>query len=192
MKLALKSLLLLVLIWFFGLAIFNYSIRSYPIDNSTRTDAIVVLTGGSNRIQEAINLLNSDLSDVLLISGVEKKTSLSSILNTLSVKPKPEKKIVIDHSSTNTVENAIETNDWILKNNVKSIRLVTSNYHLPRSRLEFEIQNKGLDIVLNPVFSENVSPKWWRYSGTFSLVASEYNKFLLVYLKHLLIDWAEG
>ena len=52
--------------------------------------------------------------------------------------------------------------------------------------------NKGLDIVVNPVFSENVSPKWWRYSGTFSLMASEYNKFLLVYLKHLLINWAEG
>ncbi len=192
MKLTLKSLLFIALIWFSGLAVFNYYIRAYPLDTSTKTDAIVVLTGGSNRIKEAVNLLNSGLSDVLLISGVEKKTTLNSILKTIAVTPAPNKKIVIEHASTNTVENAIEANDWIQKNNIKSIRLVTSNYHLPRSKLEFEIQNKGLDIVVNPVFSENVSPKWWRYSGTFSLMASEYNKFLLVYLKHLLINWAEG
>lgn len=192
MKLTLKSLLFLALVWFSGLAVFNYYIRNYPLDTTTKTDAIVVLTGGSNRIKEAVTLLNSGLSDVLLISGVEKKTSLNSILKTIALTPEPDKKIIIEHASTNTVENAIEANDWIQKNNIKSIRLVTSNYHLPRSKLEFEIQNKGLDIVVNPVFSENVSPKWWRSSGTFSLMASEYNKFLLVYLKHLLIDWAEG
>ena len=193
MKFICKVLLLLVILWFVGLGLFNLYIRSYPIDNTTKTDAIVVLTGGANRIKVAFDLLNNDLSDTLFISGVEKKTSLKSLLKAQGVYPAANKKIILENASQNTVENAIEVNDWIKKNNIKSIRLVTSHYHLPRSALEFKIQNKGLHLVLTPVFSKNVASHWWASSGTFCLVASEYTKFLLVYLKMKIIDlvWRE-
>ena len=84
---------------------------------------------------------------------------------------------------TNTVENAIETSEWIRKNNVKSIRLVTSNYHIPRSLEEFRSLNPQVKIIPHPVYSENVSPQWWKNGGSFYLIASEYNKFLYVYLR---------
>lgn len=189
MKFLCKIVLLFIILWFVGLGVFNLYIRSYPVDKNTKTDAIVVLTGGANRIKEAFELLNNDLSDTLFISGVEKRTSLNSILKAQNVYPRANKKIILENASQNTVENAIEVNSWIKKNNIKSIRLVTSHYHLPRSALEFKIQNKGLNIVLSPVFSKNVASHWWASSGTFCLVASEYTKFLLVFLKMKIIDF---
>ena len=92
-------------------------------------------------------------------------------------------KIELENRSTNTVENAIETGEWIRKNKVRSIRLVTSNYHIPRSLEEFRSQNPQIKIVPHPVYSDNVSPQWWKNRGSFCLIASEYNKFLYVYLR---------
>ena len=192
MKFVCKICFLLAFVWFAGLVAFNYKISHYQVDENVKTDAIVVLTGGAYRIKEAFRLLNENLSDTLFISGVEKKISLNSLLKAQHVAPVANKKIILENSSQNTVENAIEVNEWIRKNNIKSIRLVTSNYHMPRSLLEFQIQNKGLDVLVNPVFSKNVSSKWWASSGTFCLISSEYTKYLLVYAKLLVVDFIEA
>ena len=73
MKKLLKFVLLpFIILWFVGLAYFNFYINHYKIDKITKTDAIIALTGGSNRIKEAALLLNNDFSPILFISGVEK------------------------------------------------------------------------------------------------------------------------
>ena len=169
--------------WLIGFCFFAYHINHYKIDTSTHTQAIVVLTGGRNRIGEAVKLLNNGLADKLFISGVEKGVTLNQIARTQHFSVRPDKKIIIGSASTNTLENARETTDWINQNNISSIRLVTSNYHLPRSLLEFRVKNSHLKIVANPVFSTNIADKWWQNTGTFSLTAAEYTKFLMVYVK---------
>lgn len=183
MKTLFKFGIAAAVLWLGGLAVFNYHIRHYPLDKSTKTDAIIVLTGGSNRIKEAVEMLNGGYSDVLFISGVEKGVTLNQIARTQHFSVRPDKKIIIGSASTNTLENARETTDWINQNNISSIRLVTSNYHLPRSLLEFRVKNSHLKIVANPVFSTNIADKWWQNTGTFSLTAAEYTKFLMVYVK---------
>ena len=186
MKKRLLLFFILVLIfWLAGLTWFAYHINHYKIDDKTKTQAIVVLTGGRNRISEAIKLLNNGLADQLFISGVEKNTSLKDICASqdLSV---PAKTVLLEKKSTNTIENAIHTQAWLKKNNIKSIRLVTSNYHLPRSVLEFQFQNPELTIIPHPVFSDHVAKEWWTKIRSFCLIASEYNKFLYVWLmRHL-------
>ncbi len=181
-----------VLCWFAGFAAFNYYITHYKTDTTSKTDAIIALTGGSNRIKEAVDLLNKDYSSVLFISGVEKNVSLENIMQTQKLSLKKGKKIFIGRASTNTLENAIETNEWIKKNNIRSIRLVTSNYHLPRSYTEFKFRNKDVDIIVNPVFSDKVSSEWWKNGGSFLLTASEYSKFLLVWAKCFVVKLIEG
>ena len=94
-----------------------------------------------------------------------------------------ESDVTLDKRSSNTVENAIEAMEWIKKNHISSIRLVTSNYHILRSQQEFRALDKNLKIILHPVYSENVSSKWWKNEGSFFLIASEYNKFLIVWLR---------
>lgn len=175
--------LLLFLIWLAGLQAFNERINSYSLDKDTHTEAIIALTGGRNRIAEAVNLLNENKADKLFISGVEKNTSLKAIQKRQALRIKTDREIIIGKKATNTVENAIETNQWLKENNIQSIRLVTSNYHIPRSMVEFKSLNPEVKIVVHPVYSEKVTKKWWTSWRTFSLIASEYNKFLYVYFR---------
>ena len=183
-KKILLFLFALTILWWVGFLLFAYKINHFNSLSASHTDAIIVLTGGKNRINEAISLLDKGWSDKLFISGVSKKTTLSSLRQRRYISPRVQDKITLEKNSTNTVENAIETTDWIHKNNIHSIRLVTSNYHLLRSEQEFRAQNKHLKIILHPVYSENVSPKWWKNIGSFCLVASEYNKFLIVWVRN--------
>ncbi len=178
----------LFVLWSAGFVLFSRTINAYPQDNKTKTDAIIALTGGRNRISAAVKLLNQGLAPRLLISGVQKDIPRKDIekINAIKLTGKPE--IEIEDKSQNTVENAIEATDWIKKNNICSIRLVTSNYHLPRSIQEFRSLNKNLKIIIHPVYSEKVSAKWWKNFGSFLLVASEYNKFLFVYAKTNLLS----
>lgn len=180
-KLIVLSIFLIIGLWLGGLCLFAYTINHYPTDTKTHTQAIVVLTGGRNRISEAVKLLNQGLADKLFISGVEKNTSLQDISDSQDI-PMPAKKISLEKKSTNTIENAIQTQAWLKKNNISSIRLVTSNYHLPRSIQEFQYQNPNLHIVPHAVFSDHVAKEWWTKTRSFCLIASEYNKFLYVWL----------
>lgn len=190
MRLIIKYCLIpAVFLWFVGLAVFNRYINSYENDRETKTDAIIALTGGRNRIKEAASLLNEGYSSTLFISGVEKGVSFNEIANVQKLDIHSGNEVIIERASKNTVENAIKTNEWIKDNNIKSIRLVTSNYHMPRSVLEFKSQNAGVKIILNPVYSDKVSDKWWKNWGSFVLIASEYTKFIIVYAKISILSW---
>ena len=169
--------------WLGGFLLFSHQIYHFAPDENTKTDAIIVLTGGKNRISEAAKLLNQGLGEKLFISGVSQKTSLQDLKNRGDITLKNEKDVTLDKRSTNTEENAIEATEWVKNNNIKSIRLVTSNYHILRSEQEFRAQDKNLNIILHPVYSENVSSQWWKNYGSFFLIASEYNKFLVVWIK---------
>jgi len=179
------SVLSAALVWLFGLVWFNTRINAYEADTTTHTDAIVVLTGGRNRIAEAVNLLNDGLADKLFISGVPRDVSLRDISKREDVHIATTREIALDKKSTNTIENATEACAWIADNNIKSIRLVTSNYHIPRAWEEFNALNHDILIIPHAVYSDKVTSNVFSNWGTFALIASEYNKFLYAYLKHL-------
>ncbi len=180
-KLFIIAVLFLLSVWFAGFLWFNHQINSYENTAGIKTDAIVALTGGRNRISKAVALLNDGAAEKLFISGVSKQTSLTQIeqLNDLRIRQK--QKVQTGSEAKDTIGNAIEADEWIKKNNVRSIRLVTSNYHLPRSILEFRHRSPEVSIVPSPVYSDKVQTKWWKNPGSFRLIATEYNKFLYVY-----------
>ena len=187
----LYGVLTIFIAWALGFVLFTRYINSFDIDTNTKTDAIIVLTGGRNRISEGIRLLNENLADKLFISGVPENISIGQIEKQAKIKADDENKIELGRKAKNTIENAIETEEWIKKNNIKSIRLVTSSYHIPRSLQEFIVyvtMGNDLEVVLNPIYSPNVNHKWWKSWGTFRLLMMEYNKFLIVYVcRHLYI-----
>lgn len=175
--------LFLSVLWFGGFMIFAYHINHYSAEDLTHTEAVIALTGGRNRIAEAARLLNQGQADRMFISGVDKVSSFAAIQKRQNIAIAAGRKVSIGQKATNTVENALETSEWIREHRIKSIRLVTSNYHIPRSIIEFKSQNPDLVIIGHPVFSEKVEKKWWKSWHTFSLIFAEYNKFLYVYLR---------
>jgi len=116
---------------------------------------MVVLTGGSNRIKQTLNLflLNHNENHNLLISGAgtgfSKKTILKLIKNTPENLKILNCCITVENQSTDTYSNAIESYKWIKKNNFKSITLITSDYHMPRALIEFK--QKLNDIRITPL-----------------------------------------
>ena len=173
-------------VWLCGFLLFAYKINHVKFDGSHKADAIIVLTGGKNRIPKAFEMLDDGLSDKVFISGVFKDASIENILQKNDLSLPENGKVELGKAARNTIENALETREWIVDNRVKSIYLVTSNYHTPRSLEEFRQLNPDITIYPAPVFSENVARKWWSNLGTFRLIFSEYNKFLLVHLNHFI------
>lgn len=177
----------LALLWFVGFLTFNYRINHFGQDDAAKADAIVVLTGGRNRLGEAVKLLNAQKADKMFVSGVFKGTSIKELQKREDVEIFNSANVTLDKKSTNTVENAKETAQWIKEQNVRSIYLVTSNYHMPRSMVEFHFYSPKLDIISYPVYSEKVEKKWWKNWHSFSLLAGEYNKFLYVLVRDSMI-----
>lgn len=179
-----------LLLWLWGLALFIDQIPDEVEDSERRTDAIIVLTGGSLRLEKGFELLAARMADRLLVSGVDKAISLDELLRVAGVAPADlECCVTLGYMAEDTGSNAIESAVWIRSNKVTSVRLVTSSYHMPRSLLEFHATVPGVEIVPHPVFPENVRMReWWAWPGTASLVIAEYNKYLLAATRH----WLRG
>lgn len=176
--------LLLTAVWLLGLIHYVETMPERVEDILTRTDAIVVLTGGSERLSTGIGLLRQGRADVLFISGVFPETRLETLLRDEAGVEDLRNRVFLGHVATDTIGNAIETAIWMREHRWRSIRLVTANYHMRRSLLEFEAAMPGVQIIPHPVFPAAVKwEEWWRYPGTAALFATEYSKYLAARLR---------
>jgi len=177
----------ILVLWFSGFVLFNFKINEYSEETYQKNDSIIILTGGRHRIEQGIELLNNDKAEKLFVSGVSAKTTLDDLLKEANVRTSHKNKIELGYTATNTVENALEIKNWITENNIKSVYLVTSNYHIPRSLEELSALNMDLNITPYPVYSEKISAEWWQSWKTFSFLAKEYNKYLYVCVRNLIL-----
>ena len=172
--------------WVTGLFWFATLIPNGVGDSSTRTDAIAVLTGGSGRLDAGLQLLAENRAEKLFVSGVYRGIDVKKLLQLAKRNPDGLEDRVGIGDATDTRGNATETAAWLRTQNYRSLRIVTSAYHMPRSLLEFRHAIPETHIVVHPVFPQHVKQdQWWAWPGTASLIVSEYNKFLLAWVRHL-------
>lgn len=167
--------ILAIVFWLLGYLLFISLSSKILVNPEKITDSIIVLTGGKGRIVAGTKLLAQNKANKMLISGVKPQTSLKELkINQINNKLLTDV-IFLDHLSTDTKTNAKESAKWIYNNNFTSLRLVTSDYHILRSLLEFKEQMPGIVIIANPISSYT---QWhWLIRYRFFL---EYNKFLVV------------
>jgi uncharacterized SAM-binding protein YcdF (DUF218 family) len=189
-RFVLTSLLVLLAVWTGGLFLFADSIPDTVEDAETHTDAIVVLTGGSGRLRAGIDLLLADRGDRLFVSGVYRGVEVTQLLAVLKQRTDDIEDRISIGNAVDTIENAIETAAWMKENEYTSMRLVTAAYHMPRSLLEMHDIMPEVKIVPHPVFPDHVKQdEWWAWPGTAALTASEYNKFLIAWLRLRIKDF---
>ena len=169
------------LAWCAGLVWFAATIPDTVPDGQTHTDAIVVLTGGSERIETGLKLLSEGRAEHLYISGVGGAIKPDQLFGRAASDPELVARISTG-TATNTPGNAAETTEWARGHHVGSIRLVTAGYHMRRSLLELRSAMPELRIIPHPVFPAHVKSDWWRWPGTASLIAREYSKFAVTWL----------
>jgi uncharacterized SAM-binding protein YcdF (DUF218 family) len=178
-------LLLVLVIWLGGFLAFAASIPPQVRDADTPVDAIVVLTGGDVRLAEGFALLDKGLAKKLLISGVSAGVDMPALLETLNGATQPSQAVLdccvtLGYDARSTEGNARESLRWLGENNFTTIRLVTANYHMNRSLLEFRRVMPQITIIPNPVFPRQMQdPYWFARPGTVFLLFNEYHKYLV-------------
>ena len=171
-------------VWLAGLFWYAERIPSEPPDTGGRTDAIVVLTGGAGRLSEGLRLLAEGRGARLFVSGVYRGIDVDALLQLARQKPDDvECCITIGYAADNTAGNARETAQWMRSADNRSLRLVTANYHMPRSLLEFRRALPDIEIVPHPVFPEAFEREcWWCGRNSTLLVVSEFHKYLAAFV----------
>lgn len=149
---------------------------SEPMD----ADAIIALTGGEGRLQAALDLLDQNKGQRLLISGVHAETSRAEIFQATGGSPRRADCCVdLGRSAENTIGNANESAVWIDTYHFKTVIVVTASYHMPRSLLELRAVRPDTEFIAYPVFPDDIHLNdWWTDPYTSSVLAGEYVKLL--------------
>ncbi len=168
-----------MLVWFGGLAWFVLSSLSIIADRTAETDAIVVLTGGRLRLEAGLDLLGAGRAQKLFVSGVNPHVDRLALMRVAGHADGDPSRIVIGHDADNTLGNARETAGWMRQQGYRSLRLVTSWYHMRRSLLEFERAMPDTLIVAEPVRAGHTEGEAWSaWFDVALLTVGEYDKFL--------------
>ena len=173
-----------------GFAGFLSQLRGTESRPSRTADGIVVLTGGSSRVSDAMELLAGGYGKRLLISGVHPLSGASDISRSL-----PDNQsllnccVDLDRSAVNTRSNAAETRRWAHERGFKSLIVVTSNYHMPRAIVELSHAMPDITLIPFAVVGDKWREEpWWSNSATLRLVLSEYVKYVAAEVRVRLAD----
>jgi len=159
------------------------SAAKQPLD--PHGDGIVVLTGGAQRINGAIALLEEGRATRLLITGVNPATTEDQIARAISVRHDIFDCCVdIDREALDTIENARQTKNWALPRGFDSLIVVTSAYHMPRTLAELRRELPDSTLIPFPVVHEDLELNhWYRDREAMRVMVREYAKFALARLR---------
>jgi uncharacterized SAM-binding protein YcdF (DUF218 family) len=179
-RLIFDGLLFLMVLFFIGFAVFASGIDREPRETLRSADGITVLTGGADRIDQAMKLLAQGKAKRVLITGVYRATTKEELKQLASQGDQYFACCVdIDKEARNTIDNATETAEWVAQRQFHSVIVVTSNYHTPRALAELGRAMPTVVLIAYPVIDKNVHlDHWWTYPGTTKLLMSEYLKYL--------------
>ncbi len=164
-----RLLAVLAIVWALGFAAFMLAMPG-PLEGST-TDAIVVPTGAAGRIDRGIDLLRRHQAKRMLVTGVAPGVDAAVLAKEYHA-PASLFACCIDlgGEAVDTRSNAEETVGWVRTHGYTSVRLVTSDWHLPRARMELAAAlGKGVVILGDGVPG---NPR-------FATLVNEYDKLLL-------------
>ncbi len=164
--------------WGIGFTRFDHASRR-PARDTPLADGIVALTGGAERIDTALRLLENGKAPRLLISGVGRGSDLPEIARRAQLDPgKLGRNVTLGRAATTTRGNAEETAAWARTHAISRLIVVTAGYHMPRALME--IGRRIPETTLYPVAVQPPAMRGGTDVATVRLLAGEYDKFLAV------------
>ena len=179
----------IVLVSAIGFADYAGKVAGYEApDDNVSVDAIIVLTGDAGRLAAGGQLLQDGRAGQLMISGVNPSATTADIRRHTGLDDTAFACCVtLGREATDTVGNAREAAAYVRANGYDRLIIVTSDYHLPRSLLEFRSNMPGVDLIPYPVRT----PAPWQDVRGLRLWLQEYAKYTTVQLRHSLTPTVE-
>lgn len=162
---------ILVLVYALGFVLFALTLGKPAAAGAAPSDAAVVLTGGPGRIEHAVDVVRQHKAKRLLVAGVDPAVTKSDLARRI---PRSAALLAccvdLGSESVDTRSNAEEAGRWLARHQYKSVRLVTSDWHMRRARYEFEkVLRSKYALTTDAVRTE----------PSFLTLFGEYNKYLL-------------
>lgn len=166
-----RAAALLVLLYALGFVLFAFTLGGPAPADSAATDAAIVLTGGPGRVEQGIAVLRAQKAKRLLVAGADPSVTKADIARRLGGGGALLRCCVdLGSESVDTRSNAEEAGRWLGRHHFRSLRLITSDWHMRRARYEFEkVLGGRYAIVTDGV----------RSSPGFVTLFGEYNKYVL-------------
>jgi uncharacterized SAM-binding protein YcdF (DUF218 family) len=120
-------------------AFYFYWILQRP-SHATTYDAIVVFAGSNNRIEHAFQLAREEIAPTVIVSPAGRRT-LHNYEKQFG--PPGDAAYILEPRADTTFMNAHYTAQLIRKHSLKSVLLVTSDYHMPRSYVLLKLATLG-------------------------------------------------
>jgi uncharacterized SAM-binding protein YcdF (DUF218 family) len=184
-RVVLALILIIAVAGIVGFLYFAETVAALAPPQDPKADAIVVLTGGYQRIDSAIGLLKQGAGQRLLISGVNPTTSGTQIRKlTQSSSALFECCVDMGYEAVDTIGNANETARWISDHQFRRVLVVTNNYHMPRSLLELRVSDPRTEFIAYPVVNSDIrNGNWLRQPVVVKAMLSEYLKYSLARIR---------
>jgi uncharacterized SAM-binding protein YcdF (DUF218 family) len=163
---------LLAIFYALGFVLFAFTLGKPATAQLPATDAVVVLTGGSGRIEHGIEVLRAHRARRMLVAGADPLVTKADMARRLGGNSVALLKCCVDlgTESVDTRSNAEEAMRWLAKHHFSSLRLITSDWHMRRARYEFRrVLGGKYQLVTDAVRTE----------PSFLTLFGEYNKYLL-------------
>lgn len=149
-----RALSLVLVVWLLG---FLWFAAALPQPHDARpTDAIIVPTGGAGRIHRGLELLETGKAKALLVSGVDREVKPGEFAAEYEVPMElMECCVTLGFAAVDTRSNAAESAQWVRENRIRTLRLVTTDWHMRRAASELEqALPEGVEVILDAVPSE--------------------------------------
>jgi uncharacterized SAM-binding protein YcdF (DUF218 family) len=166
-----RAAALLLLLYALGFVLFAFTLGKPAAASARATDGAIVLTGGSGRLEHAIKVVRDRKTKRLLVAGADPLVTKSDIARRL----KGHRALIaccvdLGSESVDTRSNAEEGARWLKARGYRSVRLITSDWHMRRAGYEFrKVLGSRVAVVTDGVRSE----------PSFLTLFGEYNKYLL-------------
>ncbi len=166
-----RALSLFLILYALGFILFSVTLGRPALDDAEQVDAVVVITGAPGRIEHGLELLADGKVGRMLVAGADPSVTKPDLVRVFGGQRRFVSCCVdLGSESVDTRSNADEAQRWLSRRKFKTLRLVTSDWHMRRARYEFSrVLDDDYTVVSDAVRTE----------PSFMTLFGEYNKYLL-------------
>ena len=176
-----RLLSLVLLVWLLGFLWFALFLPR-PVDDA-QTDAVIALTGGPGRIARGLDVLRAGSARRMLVAGVDSEVAPGRFAAEYGVAPALLACCVtLGYESFDTRSNAREATGWIVRHDVHSVRLVTTDWHMRRAAFDLKVTGPRNLVIVEDAVPSHPSMK---------VLFTEYNKFVARVVAWL-VNWPDA